>query len=67
MAAPKREVIKARELIGPNGGVTMVMELSCGHVVWQRRKRPAKELRCVMCWWDEQERADQFDQSDHES
>lgn len=51
--APMKDVAEVRELKGPKGGTTMVMKLECGHIVWQRRKRPPKTFRCVMCWWDD--------------
>lgn len=52
MSAPRRDVVEVREFMGPRGGITFVMKLACGHIIWQRRKQPAKESRCVMCWWD---------------
>lgn len=51
-------MVKARELTGPKGGLVIVMELECGCLVWQRRKVPARRLRCVTCWWKAQEDAD---------
>ena len=51
--APLRDVVEIRELDGPKGGVTLVMKLECGHLIWKRLKRPPKRLRCVVCWWDE--------------
>ena len=50
--APQKDVVEVRELPGPRGGVTMVMRLECGHMVWRRMKRPPQTMRCVMCWWD---------------
>lgn len=46
---PERGVARVIELIGPRGGVTYVLALSCGH--WHARsKMPAKpEVRCVGC------------------
>jgi len=46
---PAREVVRVVDLIGPRGGVTYVLVLSCNH--WAaRRKLPAKtELPCVGC------------------
>jgi hypothetical protein len=51
VTAPLRDVVEVRELSGPKGGLVFVHQLSCGCLVWQRRKRPAKQLRCVACWW----------------
>lgn len=48
--APSKDVVEVRELEGPKGGRLLVMQLECGHLVWQRRKRPPRSLRCVSCW-----------------
>lgn len=50
--APRKDVVKVRELTGPRGGRVLVMQLECGHLVWQRRSHPPLSLRCVSCWWD---------------
>ena len=56
MSAPFKEVTEVREHVGPKGGLTMVMLLECGHLIWQRRKTPPTSLRCMPCWWVAQER-----------
>ena len=46
---PPREVTSVTDLVGPRGGVTYVLALSCGHWVGHR-KLPAKtEVPCVGC------------------
>lgn len=49
---PAREVSRVVDLVGPRGGVTYVLALSCGH--WRTaRKLPAKrEAPCVGCLVD---------------
>jgi len=34
-----------------------VMELECGHLIWERRREPRKEAVCVTCWWGERKGA----------
>lgn len=51
--APLRDVVEVRELEGERGGRILVMRLACGHLIWNRRKRPPMRVGCVPCWWDE--------------
>lgn len=46
---PLRDVVKVIDLIGPRGGTTLVLLLSCGH--WHiRRKMPSKtSVPCIGC------------------
>ena len=49
---PQCEVIEVREVEGPRGGKMLVMKLACGNLIWQQRKYPPKQVRCVPCWWE---------------
>lgn len=52
--APFRDVIKVRELDGERGGKYFVMKTECGCLHWMRK--PRKKIRCIPCWWNEQDR-----------
>lgn len=58
--AALRDVVKIRELPGPRGGTKYVMELSCGCLVWE--SRPRQQVRCIPCWWKEEEIKDIYAQ-----
>lgn len=47
--APLRDVVRAFESTGPKGGRELVHVLSCGCWVINRRRVPAKQLRCISC------------------
>jgi hypothetical protein len=47
--APLRDVVRAFESTGPKGGREIVHVLSCGCWVINRRRVPAKKLRCISC------------------
>lgn len=47
MKAPRREVVRVTEVIGPRGGVQLVHVMSCGH--WMTSRKPATELGCIGC------------------
>lgn len=49
---PEREVTRVIDLLGPRGGIVLVLVLTCGH--WQtRRKLPSKKsVPCIGCLVD---------------
>lgn len=47
--APLRDVVRAFESTGPKGGHEIVHVLECGCWVINRRRVPARKLRCIGC------------------
>lgn len=46
---PEREVTRVLDLVGPRGGTTHVLTLSCGHWVATRKLSAKTSVRCVGC------------------
>lgn len=46
---PIRSIVGVTELVGPRGGVTYVLSLSCEHWTARRKLPPKTEVPCVGC------------------
>ncbi len=54
--APLRDVVRVFDIDGPKGGWIHVTIFSCGHRLWERRRRikPTPQRPCVGCYVDAQ-------------
>lgn len=47
--APEMPVERVVDLVGPRGGTIWLQQLSCGHSIWNRSRKPKTKARCIAC------------------